>query len=246
MILRRKPAPTVSLWCPVGPRELQALIEVGWTSWPQLTADDHLLEAFRLRDEAVHVVRDELVPAHGEGSVVVFDVPPELASWSAVEPVGDRLRIPKGRRLTKAIVGDISEEAQYQQGVTQPEVDAVRDAFGELVPQAWRDMVTATSWLRRGWMTTGAYVDLHPPADAIRVTQGWTQELVYHPGVLIIGSDGHGCRLAIDLRDDDPPVLLLHPSSTGWDDTVVQAPSVKAFAERLEIGDFGYAVERVL
>ncbi|GAB3593224.1 hypothetical protein GCM10027446_15180 [Angustibacter peucedani] len=240
MILRRKPAPVLSLWCVVGPRELQALIEVGWTSWPQLDPADHHVEAFSVRAEAVHVVRDELVLVEGEGSVVVFDVPDDVASWPGVEQRGDRLLIPKGRRLTKAIVGDISEEAQYQRGASAPEVDAVRDAFGELVPEAWRDMVQAPGWLRRGWMATGAYVDLHPPADAIRVTQDWTREMLYHPGVLLIGSDGADRRLAIDLREDDPPVRSLDPASTGWDDTVVQSGSVRAFADQLEVGDFAY------
>lgn len=240
MILRRKPAPVLSLWCVVGPRELHALGEVGWTSWPQLGRADHHVEAFRIRAEAVRVVREELVPAEGEGSVVVFDVPVELPGWTGVEARGDRLLIPKGRRLTKAIVGDISEEAQYQRGASSCEVDAVRDAFGELVPDAWRAMVQASGWLRRGWMATGAYVDLHPPAEAVRVTQTWTRELLYHPGVLIIGSDGAERRLGIDLREDDPPVRSLDPASTGWDDTVVQAPSVADFAEALETGHFAY------
>ncbi len=240
MFLRRKPAPTLSLWCVVGARDLQALAAIGWTTWPQRDLDDTVLEAYRLRAEAVRAVREELVPAQGEGSLVVFDVPPDVVSWAGVEADGERLRIPKGRRLTKAIIGDICEEAQYQRGVGQDEVDAVRAAFGELVPEPWRAMVTAPSWLRRGWMATGAYVDLHPPADAVRVTQSWTQEIVFHPGALVIGSDGLHRHLVIDLREDDPPVHLIEDSSTGWDDTVVQAPSVTVLAERLEIGDFAF------
>lgn len=240
MILRRKPAPVLSLWCAVGPRELQALASTGWASWPQLGRDDALLEAFRIRAEAVHVVRDELVAAEGEGSVVVFDVAVDLPDRPEVEARGDRLLIPKSRRLTKAIVGDISEEAQYQRGASPADVDAVRDAFGEPVPQAWRSMVQAPAWLRRGWMATGAYVDLHPPLDAVRVTQAWTQELLYHPGVLIVGSDGAARRLGIDLREADPAVRSLDPASTGWEDTVVQAATVAEFAEALESGHFAY------
>src|SRR4051812_15016283 len=240
MILRRKPAPTLSLWCAVGPRELQALAATGWSSWPQLDAQDTSVEAYRVRAEAVAVVRDEVVEVEGEGSLVVFDVPPDVVGWSGVLVRGDRLLLPKGRRLSKAVVGDISEEAQYQRGASSSEVDAVRDAFGELVPDAWRAMVQAHGWLRRGWTATGAYVDLHPPAEAVRATQAWTSELVYHPGVLVIGGDGGDRRLAIDLREDDPPVRLLHVASTGWDDTVVQAPSVGALVERLEVGDFTY------
>ncbi len=240
MILRRKPAPVLSLWCAVGPAQLRALLETGCSTWPQLGADDHLLEAFRLRAEAVDVVRDEIVPDQGEGSVVVFDVPADVASWPGVQAVGDRLLIPKGRRLTRSVVGDISEEAQYQRGASPSEVDAVRHAFGELVPNAWRAMVQAGAWLRRGWMATGAYVDLHPPADAIRVTQTWTREMLYHPGALAIGSDGAQRLLVVDLREDDPPVRSLDPASTGWDDTVVQARSVAEFAEALETGHFAY------
>lgn len=240
MILRRKPAPVLSLWCAVGPAQLRALDETGCSSWPQLDADDHLLEAFRMREEAVAVVRGEIVPQHGEGSVVVFDVPPDVDSWPGVQARGDRLLIPKGRRLTRSIVGDISEEAQYQRGASQREVDAVRHAFGELVPSAWRAMVQAGVWLRRGWMSTGAYVDLHPPADAIRVTQQWTREMLYHPGALAIGTDRAQRLLVVDLREDDPPVRSVHVASTGWDDSVVQSRSVGEFAQRLEAGDFRY------
>jgi len=64
--------------------------------------------------------------------------------------------------------------------------------------------------------------------------------MIYHPGVLVIGSDGADRRLVVDLRDDDPAVHLVEPSSTGWEDTVVQAPSVRVLAHRLETGDFGY------
>jgi hypothetical protein len=240
VILRRKPAPTVSLWSVASPRELQALASVGWVSWPQLGPDDVAVEAFRRREAAVRVVRDRLVPDAGEGSLIVFDIQPALLDGPGVEADGERVRLPKGRRLTKAVVGHVNEEAQYQRGATDAEVDAVRWAFGEPVPDGWRAMVTAPSWLRRGWMITGAYVNLHPPADAVRVTQAWTREMVYHPGVLIIGSDGRAGRLAIDLREPDPPVHLLDEASTGWDDTVVQAPCVAAFVEQLELGDFGY------
>jgi hypothetical protein len=240
MILRRKSAPPLTLWCAAGPAQLRALAEVGWRSFPQTDLRDTLLEAFRLRDDAVRLARTDLVAAEDEGSVVVFDVAADVVDWPGVHAEGERLRIPKGRRLTKSLVGDINEEAQYQRGVEQAQVDAVQDAFGWPVPQAWREMVTASGWLRRGWMLSGAYVELHPPADAIRVTREWTGEMIYHPGVLVIGSDGADRRLAVDLREDDPAVHLVEPSSVGWDDTVVQAPSVRVLAHRLETGDFGY------
>lgn len=238
MFLRRKPVPTVSLWCVVGTRELQALAATGWSTWPQRDLSDTTVEAFRERPEAVRVLREDLVPAEGEGSLVVFDVPPDVLGWPGVETDGARVRLPKGRRLTKAVVGDIAEEAQYRRGVDGHEVDAVRDAFGELAPDAWRAMVTAPTWLRRGWMATGSYVDLHPPREAIALTQSWTREMVFHPGALVIGADGRHRHLVIDLREDDPPVHLVDDASTGWDDTVVQAPSVTELAQRLERGDF--------
>jgi hypothetical protein len=238
VFLRRKPAPTLSLWSVVGAADLHALAASGWTSWPQRGEHDDVLEAWRVRAEAVRLLRESVVPELGEGSLVVFDVPPDVLTWPGVQLDGERLLVPKGRRLTKAVIGDICEEAQYQRGVAQRDVDAVRDAFGELVPSAWRDMVSAPTWLRRGWMATGAYVDLHPPAEAIRVTQSWMREMVFHPGALVIGADGSRRHLVIDLREQDPPVHLVEDSSTGWDDTVVQARSVGELVQRLEIGDF--------
>jgi hypothetical protein len=89
-------------------------------------------------------------------------------------------------------------------------------------------------------MTSGAYVDLHPPADAVRATQVWNGELVYHPGALVIGSDGADGLLVVDLREAEPPVVLVPRSSTGWDDAVVQSPDVHHFAESLERGDFAF------
>lgn len=240
MFLRRKTPPPVSLWRAVGARELQALEAVGWSTWPQTSADDALLLAHTRRPAAVRLLRQQLVPTEGEGSLVVFDVPPDVLARPGVRAPGGMVALPKGRRLTR-VVGDITEEAQYRRGADQAEVDAVREAFGELVPDAWRAMVTAPSWLRRGWTTAGHYVDLHPPADAVRATQVWTAEMVYHPGVLVIGTDGHDRRLAIDLREDDPPVRLLHRASTGWDDAPVQAASVRELAVRLEEGDFAYS-----
>lgn len=240
VFLRRKQLPTLSLWCVVDTTDLHLLASLHWRSWPQRDLHDTTLVAYRDRDEAVAVVRRELVPEQGEGSVVVFDVAPELETWAGVDTDSSRLRIPKGRRLTKAIVGDICEEAQYRRGVDPAEVDAVRDAFGELVPESWRSMVTAPCWLRRGWMATGSYVDLHTPAEAIRVTQSWMEEMVYHPGALVIGSDGAHRKLVIDLREDDPPVHLVEASSTGWDDTAVQAADLRTFAGRLEHGDFTF------
>jgi hypothetical protein len=240
VFLRRKPAPALSLWRVVGSAELHALATSGWSAWPPRDGDGGVVEAFRRRPDAVRAVREQLVPEQGEGSLVVFDVAPDLLSWPSVEVDGDRVRIPKGRRLTKATVGDICEEAQYQRGVEHREVDAVRDAFGELVPEAWRAMVTAPCWLRRGWMATGAYVDLHPPALAVAATQAWTREMVFHPGGLVIGRDLQRRHLVIDLREDDPPVRLVEDSSTGWDDSVVQAASVRLLAERLELGDFAF------
>lgn len=236
---RRKPPPTVSLWAAVDAGGLWALAEAGWASWPQLNADDQVVQGYLLREEAVSVVRDELARQQGEGSLVVFDVPADVTSWRDVRAVGDRLLIPKGRRLTKVIVGDISEEAQYQRGVEASELDAVQLAFGEPVPAAWRAMVTAPTWLRRGWMTTGAHVELHPPLDAVRITRDWWGELIFHPSALVIGRDGAGRTLAIDLRENDPPVLAFDALSTGWDDGVQQAISVADLAERLEVGDFG-------
>lgn len=238
VFLRRKPPATTSLWCVVGASELEALAATGWSTWPQLGPQDVTVDAFTRRADAVRVLRDELVPARGEGSLVVFDVTADVLTWPGVTERGGRVGLPKGRRLTKAVVGDICEEAQYQRGVPDVEVDAVRDAFGELVPDAWRAMVTAPTWLRRGWMATGSYVDLHPPHVAIQVTRAWMQEMVFHPGALVIGADAHRRHLVIDLREPDPPVHLVEGSSTGWDDTVVQARSVGELARRLEQGDF--------
>ncbi|WP_250037073.1 hypothetical protein [Paractinoplanes maris] len=166
------------------------------------------LSLFDDRAEAVRAARDKFVPAEGAGHV---------------------LRVPT-RDGTPA--GVIVEEADYRGPVPEGEFAGEPE-----LPKAWREYLRSSSWLRRGWLPSGKYVWLYPPAEADRLLSIWEAEGT-HPGIALIGGDGGLENFVLDLRQDPAPVLLVSNASQGWDDAVVQAADVETFLARIDDGTF--------
>jgi hypothetical protein len=166
------------------------------------------LSLFDDRDEAVRVARDKLVPAEGSGHV---------------------LRV---QTRDNEPTGVIVEEADWRGPVPDAEF-----ADGPDLPAAWRAYLRSSSWLRRGWLPSGKYVWLYPPAEARQLLAIWETEST-HPGIALIGGDGGLENFVLDLRQNPTPVLLVSNASESWHDAVVQSVDVESFIARIEDGTF--------
>jgi hypothetical protein len=107
------------------------------------------------------------------------------------------------------------------------------------IPQAWRSYLRAASWLRDGWLPSGAYVAFHSPLESVRFAEA--SPLL--PGALEIGGDGASERLVLDVRGVSPRVMLVNVVCTGWGEAIPQSPSMEAFLAAIEDGSFGFRFE---
>lgn len=79
---------TVTLWRPVGPKEL-ALIEASdWSEFPPRLPDQPIFYPVTTREYAVKIARDWNVPASGSGFVTEFEVRAEFLARYPVETAG--------------------------------------------------------------------------------------------------------------------------------------------------------------
>jgi hypothetical protein len=136
-------------------------------------------------------------------------------------------RIPAGEmaELNTHLTGVIVEEADYRGAVSDPEFTEAEQVLGRPLPQAWRSYLQGRSWLRRGWLTSGAYVWLHTPRETLGLHEAWAESTDAHPGIAIIGGDGSREQLVPDLRRDPAPMLMLDITSAGWEGAIPHAES---------------------
>ena len=104
---------TVTLWRPVGPKELALIEASGWTAFPPRLPEQPIFYPVTTRDYAIKIARDWNVPASGSGFVTEFDVQAEFLSRYPVETAGGRAHqehwIPAEElpQFNEAIVGSI-------------------------------------------------------------------------------------------------------------------------------------------
>lgn len=67
-------APAVTLWRPVGPKELDLVKQTGWRRWPPRLPDQPIFYAVLTEDYAARIARDWNVPASGIGYVTRFQI----------------------------------------------------------------------------------------------------------------------------------------------------------------------------
>ncbi|MCF0092079.1 hypothetical protein B0E54_00900 [Micromonospora sp. MH99] len=193
---------------------------------------------------ATKIAREWNVPAGGVGYVTRFDVQRSYLDRYDVHQVGGRdvleYWIPAEEldAFNDHIVGAIVEEADYRGPVDDQEFTDAEVALGRALPAAWRSYLQGGSWLRRGWMTTGAYVWLNTPRQTIELGDVSGDDT--HPGIAIIGGDGAREQLVLDLRSETMPVLLVDLTSGGWDSAIRQADDVSEFVSRVEAGTFEF------
>jgi hypothetical protein len=216
-----------NLWCAATAEQLVQIASAHWRNWPR----DEGLRTTGSLDVAIAAAR-ELAQAHGAGHVVQFAVTPELL---ARYPRGQVP--PEGRdELLASLRHAISEYAHYRGGLPEAEFEAAKTALGQAIPATWRSYLQNSCWFYRGWMRTGAYVWLYPPAMSAELSSD-----ALCPGMFVIGGDGASEQLVVDLRDQSPRVMLANVVRTGWQETFVQAPSLTSFLAKIEAGTFEFA-----
>lgn len=81
---------TVTLYRPVGPKELQLIQESGWTSFPPRLPEQPIFYPVTNEDYAIQIARDWNVPASGSGFVTRFEVDAEYLARFPRKVVGAR------------------------------------------------------------------------------------------------------------------------------------------------------------
>jgi hypothetical protein len=145
--------------------------------------------------------------------------------------------------LNAHLAGAITEEGDYCGPVSDQEFTDAAETLGRPLPTARRRYLQGTSWFRRGWLTSGAYVWLNTPREMLELHEAWKEGTDAHPGVAIIGGDGSREQLVLDLRRDPAPVLPVDITSAGWDSGIRQADDIGQLIDRIENGEFEFNFE---
>lgn len=113
---------TITLWRPVGPKELALIEASGWREFPPRLPEQPIFYPVTTRDYAIKIARDWNVPASGAGFVTEFDVDAAFLGQYPVETAGGRDHqeywIPAGElpAFNAAIVGTIRVVDEFRAG----------------------------------------------------------------------------------------------------------------------------------
>ena len=81
---------TITLWRPVGPKELRLIEASGMKAFPPRLPEQPIFYPVTTEDYAVKIARDWNVPASGAGYVTRFQVRKEYLDGFEVQPAGGR------------------------------------------------------------------------------------------------------------------------------------------------------------
>ena len=84
------PADTITLWRPVGPKELELIAQSGMHAFPPRLPDQPIFYPVLTEDYAVKIARDWNVPASGSGFVTRFEVRRDFIAKYEVQEAGGR------------------------------------------------------------------------------------------------------------------------------------------------------------
>ena len=111
--------PTVTLWRPVGPKELALIQASGMREFPPRLPEQPIFYPVTSEAYAIKIARDWNVPASGAGYVTRFEVKKEFLDGYDVQEAGGRSHqeywIPAERlaEFNAAIVGEIEVIAAF-------------------------------------------------------------------------------------------------------------------------------------
>ena len=81
---------TITLWRPVGPKELELIAQSGMRAFPPRLPDQPIFYPVLTEDYAVKIARDWNVPASGSGFVTRFKVRRDFIAKYEVQEAGGR------------------------------------------------------------------------------------------------------------------------------------------------------------
>ncbi|MER9892998.1 ADP-ribosylation/crystallin J1 [Mesorhizobium sp. M0119] len=111
---------TVTLWRPVGPRELELIQKSGMRAFPPRLADQPIFYPVTSEAYATQIARDWNVPASGSGFVMRFEVRRSFLNRYSVQHAGSRAHleywIPAEdlSAFNDAIIGQIELVAEFR------------------------------------------------------------------------------------------------------------------------------------
>jgi hypothetical protein len=83
--------PTITLWRPTGPEEIELVRETGSTRWPARLPDQPIFYPVLNEEYATMIARDGNVKASGVGYVTRFEVAASFLARYEVQQVGGRM-----------------------------------------------------------------------------------------------------------------------------------------------------------
>lgn len=110
---------TITLWRPVGPKELKLIEESGWKRFPKRLAEQPIFYPVMNEEYAIQIARDWNVNASGSGYVTRFDVKEDYVKKFKIENVGgpihNELWVPAEEleEFNDNIVGEITVTRGY-------------------------------------------------------------------------------------------------------------------------------------
>jgi hypothetical protein len=113
-------AETITLWRPVGPKELELIRATGMKAFPPRLPEQPIFYPVTTEDYAVKIARDWNVPDSGAGFVTKFDVRKDYLDQYQVQEAGGRAHreywIPAEEMdaFNAAIVGRIEVTAEFR------------------------------------------------------------------------------------------------------------------------------------
>ena len=116
----------LTLYRPVGPRELELVASSGWTCFPPRLPEQPIFYPVLELEYAIQIARDWNVKASGAGFVVRFELEAEFAARYAIQTVGAsvhrELWVPAEELdvFNRHIVGRIELVASFDAGSASP------------------------------------------------------------------------------------------------------------------------------
>jgi len=81
----------ITLYRPVGPKELKLIEESDWKRFPKRLAEQPIFYPVMNEDYAIQIAKDWNVPASGSGFVTKFSLPADFLKKYEVQNVGGRI-----------------------------------------------------------------------------------------------------------------------------------------------------------